>query len=228
MKSIFYLALALGILVAIFGDDDDPISNRSERTTVIRTAPSQTQTQATAQPAAYQPNSQRTETTTSQSSPQPVRFVYVTGSSVNIRTSPSSQGQRLGSLPYGTKLHLLDTKGNWSLVSKQTNNGLLKGWMYAKYLSASATQTSQTTKKKPPKRTIAAPSGAEITRAKNAIIQQSIASYQGSCPCPYNRDRAGRRCGKRSAWSRPGGRSPICYESDVTAARLESYFARRR
>lgn len=48
------------------------------------------------------------------------------------------------------------------------------------------------------------------------VIAQSIASYSGSCPCPYNVDRGGRSCGRRSAYSRPGGRSPLCYESDVS------------
>ena len=51
---------------------------------------------------------------------------------------------------------------------------------------------------------------------KKAIIAESISSYHGNCPCPYNVARNGSRCGKRSAYSRPGGASPICYESDVT------------
>ena len=55
------------------------------------------------------------------------------------------------------------------------------------------------------------------------IIQQSIANYSGNCPCPYNRDRAGRRCGKRSAYSRPGGETPICYEEDVTHEMIQLY-----
>lgn len=58
---------------------------------------------------------------------------------------------------------------------------------------------------------------------KQAIIQESIANYSGNCPCPYNTDRAGRRCGKRSAYSRPGGRSPICYPEDVTQEMIKSY-----
>lgn len=58
---------------------------------------------------------------------------------------------------------------------------------------------------------------------KQAIIQESIANYAGNCPCPYNTDRAGRRCGKRSAYSRPGGRSPICYPEDVTQDMIKSY-----
>jgi len=36
----------------------------------------------------------------------------------------------------------------------------------------------------------------------------------GSCDCPYDRDKAGHSCGKRSAYSRPGGASPRCYQDD--------------
>ena len=53
---------------------------------------------------------------------------------------------------------------------------------------------------------------------KQRLIRQSIAEYPGSCPCPYNTDRAGRSCGRRSAYSRPGGHAPLCYPSDVTPA----------
>ena len=60
---------------------------------------------------------------------------------------------------------------------------------------------------------------------KQAIIVESIASYSGSCACPYNRDRAGRSCGRRSAYSRPGGASPICYEGDVTPKMVSDYRA---
>ena len=53
-------------------------------------------------------------------------------------------------------------------------------------------------------------------QTKQRIIRESIAAYSGSCPCPYNTDRAGRRCGQRSAYTRPGGAAPICYPEDVT------------
>jgi hypothetical protein len=58
---------------------------------------------------------------------------------------------------------------------------------------------------------------------KRAIISQSIASYSGNCPCPFNTDRAGRRCGGRSAYSRPGGAAPICFEADVTSKMVADY-----
>src|SRR4026209_1762936 len=53
----------------------------------------------------------------------------------------------------------------------------------------------------------AAPAWVESDKEiKQQLIRASIASYQGTCPCPYSTDRAGRSCGKRSAYSRPGGR----------------------
>ena len=58
---------------------------------------------------------------------------------------------------------------------------------------------------------------------KQHLINNSIRSYSGSCPCPYNTTRAGRRCGKRSAYSRPGGYSPLCYKSDVSDEMVSKY-----
>jgi hypothetical protein len=58
---------------------------------------------------------------------------------------------------------------------------------------------------------------------KQEIIKQSIASYRGSCPCPYSVDRAGHMCGRRSAYGKPGGASPICYEKDVTQKMVDDY-----
>lgn len=58
---------------------------------------------------------------------------------------------------------------------------------------------------------------------KRAIIAESIGSYSGNCPCPYNRARNGSQCGKRSAYSRPGGAAPLCYPSDVTNEMVRAY-----
>ena len=54
---------------------------------------------------------------------------------------------------------------------------------------------------------------------RQAIIRDSIARYQATghpCACPYNLMRNGRQCGDRSAYSRPGGASPLCYAKDVS------------
>jgi hypothetical protein len=63
---------------------------------------------------------------------------------------------------------------------------------------------------------------------KRAIIQQSLSEYPGNCPCPYNTDRAGRSCGRRSAYSRAGGYAPLCYPDDVTPEMIEQYRQRRQ
>jgi hypothetical protein len=65
------------------------------------------------------------------------------------------------------------------------------------------------------------------SQIKEQIVQLSIASYAGSCPCPFNRDRAGRSCGRRSAYSRPGGAAPLCYAEDVTAKMVADFRAAR-
>lgn len=67
-------------------------------------------------------------------------------------------------------------------------------------------------------------SDAEI---RQALIQQSIASYDGACPCPYSTTRNGSRCGGRSAYSRPGGTAPLCYARDVSADQVAAYRRRR-
>jgi len=60
-------------------------------------------------------------------------------------------------------------------------------------------------------------------QVKEQIIQESIADYPGNCPCPYNTMRNGRACGGRSAWSREGGYSPVCYKREVTAQMIREW-----
>ncbi|MES2986259.1 MAG: hypothetical protein V4686_04030 [Patescibacteria group bacterium] len=62
-----------------------------------------------------------------------------------------------------------------------------------------------------PQDTFAATSKAQ----KEAMIKKSIREYKGSCPCPYSTMKNGRSCGKTSAWSKPKGKSPLCYLSDI-------------
>ena len=65
-------------------------------------------------------------------------------------------------------------------------------------------------------------------QVRELIVQESIQSYPGNCPCPFNTDRAGRRCGGRSAYSRAGGYAPICYAGEVTAEQVSEYRARHK
>jgi hypothetical protein len=58
------------------------------------------------------------------------------------------------------------------------------------------------------------------------IVQASRDQYHVGgrpCACPDDAMRNGRACGGRSAYSRPGGASPLCYPSDVTAVMISNY-----
>ena len=65
-------------------------------------------------------------------------------------------------------------------------------------------------------------------QAREGIIRESLAGYPGPCPCPYNRMRNGRACGNVSAYVRPGGYSPICYDRDITADMIRQFKASHR
>jgi hypothetical protein len=60
-------------------------------------------------------------------------------------------------------------------------------------------------------------------QVRQAIIQDSIGSYPGPCACPYNTDRRGHACGRRSAYSRPGGYAPVCYPEQITPEMVRDY-----
>lgn len=60
------------------------------------------------------------------------------------------------------------------------------------------------------------------------IIKQSVATYSGSCACPYSTARNGSRCGKRSAYSKPGGAAPLCYREDVSPEQINAWRKRNK
>jgi hypothetical protein len=63
----------------------------------------------------------------------------------------------------------------------------------------------------------------QIQKLKKILIQQSISQYSGNCPCPYNLARNGSSCGRRSAYSRAGGFSPLCYEQDIAPEMIRQF-----
>ena len=56
-----------------------------------------------------------------------------------------------------------------------------------------------------------------------AMIKESISAYSGHCPCPYNFASNGSHCGRRSAYSKPGGHLPLCYAEDITPQMINEY-----
>ncbi|MCG8154784.1 hypothetical protein JMY81_03380 [Brenneria goodwinii] len=74
-----------------------------------------------------------------------------------------------------------------------------------------------------PIHTMAQPHKISDEQVKELIIQESISSYPGRCPCPCNVARNGSQCGKRSAWSRAGGYAPICYKSEISTQMMAEW-----
>jgi hypothetical protein len=58
------------------------------------------------------------------------------------------------------------------------------------------------------------------------IVKESRMTYYRTghpCACPYDLARNGTHCGRRSAYSRPGGASPKCFVEDVSKEEIASY-----
>ena len=66
-------------------------------------------------------------------------------------------------------------------------------------------------------------SSQSVEAIKQKIIKESIESYSGNCPCPYNTASNGSRCGKRSAYNRAGGYAPLCYPEDISDRMVREY-----
>lgn len=58
---------------------------------------------------------------------------------------------------------------------------------------------------------------------RKLLIKESIAAYDGNCPCPYSYASNGSRCGRRSAYDREGGEAPLCFPRDVTDEMVQDY-----
>lgn len=55
------------------------------------------------------------------------------------------------------------------------------------------------------------------------LIQDSIAQYGKSCPCPYSNSPNGGKCGLNSAYSKTGRLTILCYPSNVTKKMVKAY-----
>ena len=61
---------------------------------------------------------------------------------------------------------------------------------------------------------------------RTEIIKASIAGYKATghpCAGPYDPARNGSSCGKRSAYSRPGGAAPLCYPTDISDVQVSDW-----
>jgi hypothetical protein len=142
--------------------------------------------------------------------------MYVDASRLNVRNLPTKEGKQIWTLKRNEKVSVTNRDGDWLFVQ----GSRYSGWVFGTYLTPKPSVQIA-------KRQVTINTGLSISEIKQTLIKRSHAYYRGNCPCPYNITSAGRRCGGRSAYSRPGGASPLCYESDVSEAMVAEYQARQ-
>jgi hypothetical protein len=148
---------------------------------------------------------------------------FVTGNRVAFRSGPSTGDGTIDRFDNGRPVLLIEASGQWSHVRDKLTQR--DGWIASRFLAANPKARDEKPSKKEPKETARekpVPSVPDSTIIQR-IIAESLASYPSSCACPYNTDRRGRRCGNRSAYSKPGGYAPICYPQDVTKAMIDAF-----
>lgn len=132
---------------------------------------------------------------------------FVTADELRVRDFPSTDGGVLGSLSRGDTVSVLGADGAWALVSL---SGDRRGWVSLQYLTEIGTAPPAQPAFKAPKST----SPPKQSKPQPKVGDPLRSAYVGTCDCPYDRKRNGASCGRTSAYSRPGGRSPACYVGD--------------
>lgn len=151
------------------------------------------------------------------------RTMYVDASRLNVRNGPRKTDKVIWTVKRDEAVSVTKTAGDWSFI----RGARYEGWVYSGYLTPNKSPVLTVTlepKNQQPIRQTQQLSEAAIAQI---LIDRSKAYYSVNCPCPYNTDRAGRRCGGRSAYSRPGGASPLCYPRDISLQMIADYRARQ-
>ncbi|WP_320197388.1 SH3 domain-containing protein [Agrobacterium sp. rho-13.3] len=144
---------------------------------------------------------------------------FISGNRIALRDAPNAKAGIKDRLDAGKKVSLLGQEGQWSRIRDSLTQK--EGWIASRFLSDKLPQKERIAK--PAETTVKSPPVISPSIIIQRIIAESLASYPGSCACPYSTDRGGRRCGNRSAYSKPGGYAPICFAGDVTKSMIEAY-----
>lgn len=130
-----------------------------------------------------------------------VEQVLYTTTRVRLRAEPSTSAEIVATLEAGQQVRSVGLQSPWHRV----NLGWQTGWVHGDYLARTRPVARQQ----------------QVRTPVAPLVQQAPARtrtgaplrdpYVGRCDCPYDLMRNGRRCGGNSAYSRPGGRNPVCY-----------------
>jgi len=141
---------------------------------------------------------------------------YISGHKVPLQAQPKVRGEILDRLGPKQAVTVLERRADW--VEIRHNLTQREGWVQAKRLRD--TEPEEEVAKSP-----SVSAALSVAAIAKLLIAASIADYPGPCACPYQSARNGSSCGRRAAYSRPGGYAPLCYARDVTPAMVAEYRA---
>lgn len=133
---------------------------------------------------------------------EPIKVVY-SSAKLRMRQGPGTTYPAIVTLEKGTRLEVFATDGEWLQVTAPPKSG----WVHGSFV----TDSPVTVEKRSIKHESVPARRLVRTMPENRSGQPMRDAYVGTCDCPYDLMSNGRRCGGRSAYSRPGGRSPQCY-----------------
>lgn len=141
-----------------------------------------------------------------------------------MRSAPDAKARILNRLLNGMEVRELSRREGWVQIRHPIS--AVEGWISARRLGDVPPKSEEARTEEQPKPKKTERPGLEVL-SDVAIIARLIAldaaSYSGNCRCPENTDRAGRRCGARSAYSKPGGRDPLCCAHDVSPSMIANF-----
>ena len=122
-------------------------------------------------------------------SPKPA---FIKGSRVAFRGGPGKSYPVKDRFDVGRPIEVLEKSKDWSRVRDKLTQR--EGWVASFLIAESEPELKAVKPTSTPQKTISRSNALSDSAVVNLIIEQSLRSYPGSCPCPYNTDRAGRRC----------------------------------
>lgn len=190
--SVLGWIIAGAIAIDLFGRHDEPSSQKSGAP--ASPAGNVTQDHAPPQPLFnVRPDEKQT----------PAPEILFATTVVNFRSAPGTSGSIITRIPRGAMVSARGSQGSW----RQVEYGGLGGWVASRYLSATVAPLPAEGRRP----AVSAPRQPRAAEQEHRSGEPIRDPYVGVCDCPYDRMRNGRRCGGNSAYSRPGGRSPVCY-----------------
>lgn len=125
-----------------------------------------------------------------------------TAQRANMRAEASTKSHIVTVIDKGQLVKVLNVRDDWYSIEYRNRTG---------WISSSLLTSEKPVIRPAPTITRTLPAQATAPVRQSRAGQPTRRPYVGTCDCPYDLMRNGKRCGGNSAYSKPGGRNPQCY-----------------